>query len=339
MKDITIKDIAAHLGISHPTVSRALRDHPSIRTETREQVKEAARKLGYIPHSGARMLRRTRSELIGVIFPDVQNDFFSKTMSTLAPVFLQHGLKLVLATSEDDADVELEHIRSLREARVAGVIIAPTANLRKEAIDLLRAIPCVQLLRRHPMLPAPVVSLNEKAGVAAAVHHLAGTSHKRIGYIGSPSNLSTGKERAQGYLQAMREVSLKVDRALVMQGPPKPAFGRKAMRELLSLDEPPTAMILASPELAIGALAAIREQRIHIPEQLALIAYHDPDWFQLWGPGISCLRLPVHEMASAAVSLLLGQLERGEPGAPGARITASVPKTCFDTDLILRGTT
>jgi len=273
-----------------------------------------------------------------VIFPDVQNDFFSKTMSTLASAFLQHGFKLVLATSEDQPAVELEHIRSLREARVAGVIIAPTANLHKEAIELLSAIPTVQLLRRHPMLRAPVVALNEGAGIAAAVHHLAGTSHKRIGFIGSPNSLSTGKERAQGYIRAIREVSLKVDRSLLKQGPPRPGFGRAAMLELLSLDNPPTAVILASPELTLGGLAAVREQRIRVPEQLALIAYHDPDWFQLWGPGISCLRLPVHDMASAAVSLLLEQLEPGESAGRARAVSGPAPKTCFDTELILRGT-
>ncbi|MGB3289477.1 MAG: LacI family DNA-binding transcriptional regulator [Burkholderiaceae bacterium] len=336
MKNITIKDIAARLGISHPTVSRALRDHPAIRKETRELVKKTARELGYIPHSGARMLRRTRSELIGVIFPDVQNDFYSKTMSTLATAFLHHGYKLVLAGSEDRPSVELEQIRSLREARVAGVIIAPTAGLRKEAVALLDGIPTVQLLRRHATLPAPVVSLDERAGIAAAVHHLAGKSHRRIGFIGSPNTLSTGKGRAQGYRQAMREAALRLDESWLFQGPPRPEFGRASMLALLSGDNPPTAVILASPELALGGLLAIRELGIRVPEQLALIAYHDPDWFQLWGPGISCIRLPVHDMASAAVSLLLAQMGQQRDGKAAA---AAGPETCFMPILVERGTT
>jgi LacI family repressor for deo operon, udp, cdd, tsx, nupC, and nupG len=336
MKNITIKDIAVHLGISHPTVSRALRDHPAIRKETRELVKKTARELGYIPHSGARMLRRTRSELIGVIFPDVQNDFYSKTMSTLAAAFLHHGFKLVLASSEDRPSVELEHIRSLREARVAGVIIAPTAGLRKEAVSLLNSIPTVQLLRRHAALPAPVVSLDERAGIAAAVHHLASKSHTRIGFIGSSNTLSTGRERAQGYMRAMRDASLAVDKSLLFQGPPRPEFGHQSMLSLIARDKPPTAVILASPELTVGGLLAIREHKIDVPGQLALIAYHDPDWFQLWGPGISCLSLPVHDMASAAVSLLLSQIL--QDGQADAAIRAPSTNACFMPSLILRGT-
>lgn len=336
MKNITIKDIAVHLGISHPTVSRALRDHPAIRKETRELVKETARKLGYIPHSGARMLRRTHSELIGVIFPDVQNDFYSKTMATLAPAFLHYGFKLVLASSEDRPSVELEHIRSLREARVAGVIIAPTAGLRKEAVALLGAIPTVQLLRRHPALPAPVVSLDERAGIAAAVHHLAGKSHKRIGFIGSSNSLSTGRDRALGYRQAIRDASLAADPSLLFQGPPKPDFGHQSMLSLMSRDAPPTAVILASPELTLGGLLAIRERGIDVPGQLALIAYHDPDWFQLWGPGISCISLPVRDMASAAVSLLLRRIQQDRQDDPALHESAS--DACFMPTLIARGT-
>jgi len=335
MKNVTIKDIAVHLGISHPTVSRALRDHPSIRLETRRQVKHAADALGYIPHSGARMLRQTRSELIGVIFPDVVNDFYSRIMSRLSASFLHHGYKLVLASSEDKPAIELEQIRSLREARVAGIIIAPTANPRTESIKLLASIPTVQLLRRHHRLAAPVVTLDECAGIAAAVRYLAEKSHVRIGCISSSSRLSTGRERAQGYLRALRDVLPDAGRTLLRQGPPRPEFGRRAMLELLSLGTPPTAVILAGPELAVGALTAIRERGIDIPRQLALIAYHDPDWFALWGPGISCIRLPVDEMASAAVSLLLEPLRADDPDT-AARF-ADAPVSRFASTLIARG--
>lgn len=335
MTNVTIKDIAAHLGISHPTVSRALRDHPSVRLETRQQVKQAAEALGYIPHSGARMLRRTRSELIGVIFPDVANDFYSRIMSRLSASFLQHGYKLVLATSEDRPEIEREQIRSLREARVAGIIIAPTASPHAESIRLLAATPTVQLLRRHPRLAAPAVTLDERAGIAMAVRHLAARSHVRIGYIGSSSQLSTGRERAQGYLRTLRSISPSTDPALLRQGPPRPDFGRRAMLELLSLAAPPTAVILAGPELAVGALAAIRERGIDVPGQLALIAYHDPDWFELWGPGISCIRLPVDAMASAAAALLLEPLCTGDAGMTAR--PAATPVSRFESNLIVRG--
>lgn len=335
MKNVTIKDIAVRLGVSHPTVSRALRDSPSVRPETRRRIRETADALGYIPHSGARMLRRTRSELIGVIFPDVVNDFYSRIMSRLSASFLQHEYKLVLATSEDQPAIEREQIRSLREARVAGIIIAPTARPCAESIGLLAAIPTVQLLRRHPRLAAPAVALDERAGIAMAVRHLAARSHARIGYIGSSSQLSTGRERVQGYLRTLRGMSLDSDPGLLRQGPPRRDFGHRAMLELLSLPAPPTAVILAGPELAVGALAVIREQGIPVPGRLALIAYHDPDWFELWGPGISCMRLPVDAMASAAASLLLESLLASDAGTAVRSPTTRISR--FQSTLIARG--
>lgn len=330
IKEVTIKDIANHLGISHPTVSRALRDHPSIRADTILAVKEAARQLGYIANSGARTLSRTRSELVGVIFPDVQNDFYSRTMSTLAAIFLERGFKLVLATSEDDAETEFKHIQSLREARVAGVIIAPTADLKKESAKLLQAIPTVQLLRCHPSLKRTAIRLDEGAAIGTAVDYLIKKGHTRIGFIGGSNALSTGLDRASGYLDTLKRHSIVPQRALLHQGPPRPHFGYVAMIEMLALTARPSAVIMASSELTLGAIEAIQQQHINIPDDLALIAYHDPAWFRLWGNGITCVRLPIHDMAAAAATRLLSQIQP-------ASADDSETDTPFVSQLVVRG--
>ncbi|MFA5520482.1 MAG: GNAT family N-acetyltransferase [Castellaniella sp.] len=310
--EITIKDIAKHLGLSHPTVSRALRDMPGVRAGTRDRVKQAAQALGYIPNSGARMLRRTRSELIGVVFPDIQNDFYSTTTTVLAARFLAHGYKLVLASSEDQADTELKHIQSLREARVAGIIIAPSAHPCRESIALLAAIPCVQLLRRHPALPATAVLIDEQHGALLATRHLIAQGHRRVGLITGHVALSTGRARETGYREAMAEAGLTADEDLIHQGPPRACFGATAMAHLLDLARPPTAVMVASSQPMLGVLAVIQQRGIRVPGDLALAGYHDPTWFALWGPGLSTIRLPVQDMATTAASLLLDQLHPGD---------------------------
>lgn len=335
--DITIKDIAEHLGLSHPTVSRALRDLPSVQVKTRERVKQAALELGYIPNSGARMLRRTRSELVGVIFPDIQNDFYSATMATLAAAFLAHSYKLVLATSEDDPDIELKHVRSLREARVAGVIIAPTAGMRKESISLLSSIPTIQLLRQHPKLRAAAVKVDEHRGIALATQRLIEQGHQRVALIAGFNSLSTGQAREAGYRSAMSQGGLPVDASLIQQGTPRPSFGHEAMSRLLDLRHPPTGVVLTSSQLTLGALAAIQERRMRVPEQLALVGYHDPPWYRLWGPGISCVSLPVQDMAATGASLLLRQL--GLNDRPQDGIAADeAQEVSFAPELVVRGT-
>ena len=326
--EITIKDIAEHLGLSHPTVSRALRDMPSVRAETRERVKQAAQALGYIPNSGARMLRRTRSELIGVVFPDIQNDFYSATTTVVASHFLAHGYKLVLASSEDEADTELKHIQSLREARVAGIIIAPSVRISDESIALLDAIPCVQLLRHHPGLPAPAVLIDEHRGALLATRHLIAQGHQRIGLITGHVALSTGHARQAGYREAMAEAGLSADEDLICQGSPRADFGARMMAHLLDLAQPPTAVVVASSQPMLGVLAVIQKHGIRVPDALALAGYHDPKWFALWGPGISTIRLPVHEMATTAASLLLDLLHPadGRANAPQRPDHVLVPR-------------
>ncbi len=334
----TIRDIAEHLGLSHPTVSRALRDHPSISLETKRKVREAADQLGYIPNSSARMLRQTQSDLIGVIFPDIQNDFYSSATAILGKALAQRGQKLMLAISEDDPALELKLVQGMREARVAGVVIAPTANLRRETQRLLRPIPTLQLLRRHPDLDGILVGVDESKGIALAVGHLAGLGHERIGFIVGNKSLSTGRNRTAGYRKGLRLAGLPVDDSLILHGAPRPEFGYEAMEQLLALPRPPSAVVIASSQLTLGSLDALRHHSISIPKHLSVIAYHDPGWFALWGPGISAVSLPVKVMANTVASLLLGGLAdlSDVPGGTGAD---RAQKIMFEPQLIIRGTT
>lgn len=334
----TIRDIAEYLHLSHPTVSRALRDHPSISYETRRKVREAADKLGYVPNSSARMLRQTQSDLIGVIFPDIQNDFYSSATATLGKALVQRGQKLMLAISEDDPALELKLVQGMREARVAGVVIAPTAELRPETLRLLQPIPTLQLLRHHPGLSGVLVGVDESKGIALAVSHLASLGHQRIGFIVGNKSLSTGRGRTAGYRKGLLAAGLPIDETLILHGAPRPEFGYTAMEQLLALSHPPSAVVIASSQLTLGSLDALRQHSISIPKRLSVIAYHDPDWFALWGPGISAVRLPVKEMADTVAALLLHEY----PGTSGRAEDVGanrLKKIIFEPQLIIRGTT
>ena len=242
--DVTIRDIADELGMSHATVSRALHDHAAISAPTKARVREAAQRLGYIPNSGARALRQTQSRLIGVIFPDIQNDFYSAAMASLSSTMREANYELVLAVSHDDADIEAQHVRSLREARVAGVIIAPSTRLQAATAELLAPLPVVQLLRRHPLLAGPVVGVDEQRGIARGVAHLATRGHRRIAYIGGPVALSTGLDRLTGYRDGLRKAGIAPDESLVMLGDPRPEFGQAAIEKLMQHKDPPTRRVV-----------------------------------------------------------------------------------------------
>ena len=330
--DVTIRDIANELGMSHATVSRALNDHAAISAATKVRVREAAQRLGYIPNSGARALRRTQSRLIGVIFPDIQNDFYSAAMACLSSTMRQANYALVLAVSHDDADIEAQHVRNLREARVAGIIIAPSTRLHAATADLLAPLPVVQLLRRHALLSGPVVGVDEPRGIARGVAHLANRGHRRIAYVGGPVALSTGLDRLTGYRDGLRKAGIALDEALVMLGDPRPEFGHAAVERLMQTKNPPTAVLFAGSQLTLGGLAAIRRLDLQVPGDLAVLGYHDPAWFAVWGSGISAIRLPVNALAAHAGTTLLAMMQ-------GGPLPADLGPARLEPRLVLRGST
>lgn len=316
--EVTIKDIAASLGIAHSTVSRALNDHPHVNPETKARVRRAAQALGYAANSGARMMRSGASRLVGLIVPDVQNEFYNAAAKIMADYCAGEGYQLVLAVSEDDPEKELQQVQALREARVAGVLVAATASPRRDTIQMLKQLPTVQFLRRHPGIVGHSVRADDVLGIQKATAHLIGLGHRRIGYVGVTEELSTGRARADGYRNAFLEARLKPNAGLMRLGAPRPEFGREALIELLGLANPPTAIVVASPRLMLGVLEGVNRLQLSIPEDLSLVAYSDLDWYRVWQPAITAVALPVADMAATAALFLFRQIQQRSTEGAGS---------------------
>ncbi len=300
---VTIRDIAQDLGISHATVSRALAGHPKISDTTKERVREAAARLRYVVNASARTLRSAHSKLVGLVIPDIQNDFYASVAKRLADRLEARGFQLALSVTEDDAQRELRDVRALLEARAAGVIITPSMDLRRETAAMLQHVRTIQLIRRHRSLrTAAAVVIDDRAGVHQATRHLIDLGHTRIGYLGTHTRLSSGRNRLAGFVRAMREAALAADRVLL--GPPRPEFARQAIGSWLGTSAA-TGWVSGSSELTLGALQALHHAGLRLPADLSLIGYGDPAWFTLVGPGITTVGLPVAEAAEAAASMVL----------------------------------
>ena len=200
MGNVTIKDIADHLGISHSTVSRALADHPYTNEDTKLRVRAAVDELGYVPHAAARGLRQDRATLVGLILPELQNELAVVTAQTIAGHCLKAGLQMVLAVTGDDPQVEYQHVMALRQARARGIIITASPGMYGKTVDLLQRVPTTQFSRRHPLLTAPSVAVDGEQGVFVATQHLLQLGHTRIAYVGMDVDKSTGAERLAGYV-------------------------------------------------------------------------------------------------------------------------------------------
>jgi LacI family transcriptional regulator len=313
---VTIKDIASHLNMAHSTVSRALNDRSHISSATKQRVKEAAEKLGYVANLSARMIRGDAGLLVGLIIPDVQNDFYSSISKELADRCRKAGLRMLLAITDDDPETEQNEIRALLEARVSGVVATLTATPTSGTLTLLEQIPSVQLVRRHAKLKSAAVCMADVAGCQAAAEHLLALGHRNIAYVGTSKTISTGRDRLRGFLEAHKLRGVEPLAGGVELVPPRQEYGYDAIARVLALKEKPTAIMIGSSELTIGGLRAVREAGLAVPGDVSLVGYGDPVWFDLLTPALTAVALPVSALADSAAQQLFRQIDQGQGDVP-----------------------
>jgi LacI family transcriptional regulator len=331
---VTIRDVAKALNISHTTVSRALADSPKISDETKSRVRAVVAQMGYVPSASARMMRGRRSSLVGLIVPDVQNDFYATVAKIVADSLASHSMQLLLSVTDDNPERELRELRAILETRPAGIIIVPTALPRPETSALLQNVETVQLVRVHADLAGSAVVIDDRAGIKAATRHLLDSGHKRLAFVGGDETLSTGRERLGGFEDALAERHLKP--ANIALGSPRPEFARYAVTSIMSAKNRPTGIILGSAELTLGALQALRALKLDWPRDISVVGYHDPAWFELAEGGITTVRLPVEDIATTATTVLLSRLDERQTSGPP---DASPGTVQFEPSLVLRGST
>lgn len=320
--------------MAHTTVSRALNDHPRISAETKDRVRLVAKEIGYVANSGARSMRNGTTKVVGLIVPDIQNEFYNAAARAMAEQCTASGYQLILGISEDDPSREEQHLRALRESRVAGVLIAPTSAPTDLSVRLLDGVPTVQLLRFDRRLGSQVVRANDQQALRECTDHLIRLGHRRIGLVGPPVDVSTGRRRFNGFRAAMKAAGVEIDRVLLAFGPARPDFGEAAFERLHALDRPPSALVVASSRLVLGVLRAARRLSVAVPGQLSLVAYGDADWFSVCEPPITASALPINEMSRTANRLLFASL------APAQGARAGHGRGCLvTTEFVVRGST
>ncbi len=327
---VTLKDIALKLDLAVSTIGRALTDDPQISEATKARVRAAAAELGYVAHSAARSMRSGKSTLVGLIIPDIENEFYGKLAKALAEVFSAAGYQLVLAITEDDPESEERQVRVLLEARVSGLVITATPQTTRETVMLLSRSRCVQIIRRISQLSAPWFGIDEEAALFEATNHLISLGHRRIGYLGVSTSLSTGRSRLAGYERAFERSGLAPPRHLVHLGQPRAAFGAAAFGALWSGAERPSAVVAAGARLTVGMLQAVAERKLRIPDDVSVVGYGEAPW---WNQELTTISLPVREMALACGDFLLRRIR--EAGGPSpAAASASGQSITFASSLI-----
>jgi LacI family transcriptional regulator len=310
---VTIKDIARELGISPSTVSRALKDHPDISADTKKAVNELAEKLNYQPNIVALNLRQSKTNTLGVIIPEIVHFFFSTVISGIEDVAYSAGYNVILAQSNESLQREKTDIKALFNSRVDGMLMSisrETMNFDHIEAIISKGMPIVFFDRVYDNPQLSKVLVDDFEGAKEATLHLIEQGCKRIAHLEGPPNLTISTQRLEGYLQALKEHNIGVVKELIVPCPMGAIDeGKMATEKLLAMKNPPDAIFASNDPAAMGAMQAIKQKGLKIPNDVAVVGFSNWLFSAMMDPPLTSVDQPGFEMGQEAARLLIRHIE------------------------------
>lgn len=301
----TIKDVARQAGVSVATVSRVFNQSGPVDEATRQNVLDAAEKLRYVPNQAARSLITRRTQTLGVLLPDMHGEFFAQVIRGLDQTARTHDYHLLVSSSHSEEDEARTMVQAML-GRVDGLVIMwPSIESRLFADLLPDELPRVLLMVPGDSTDFPTLSIDNRGGARAAVEHLLDHGHERIAILTGPPQNRDAQQRLAGYREAMRESEVGHDPMLEITGDFMRETGYRTVPQILALDPPPTALFASNDSMAIGALSALREAGIRVPEEMAVTGFDDIPSAQYMNPPLSTVHVPIYELGARAVEHLI----------------------------------
>jgi LacI family transcriptional regulator len=312
---VTIKDVARHAGVSAMTVSRVINGSGYASETSRRRVEGAIAELGYVPNAVARHLRSRRTRTIALVLSDITNPFFTTIARGAEDVAAPRGYAVMFANTDESEAEEIDCLRTLAQRQIDGVLLVPAGN-SAEPYRLLQSqdIPVVVLDRRVTVRHVDEVRCDSGVGAHALVRHLVELGHERIAVITGRRDISTSSDRVTGYERALAEAGIDLDRRLIRYDSFSLEGGYRLMREVLALDPRPTAIFATNNFIAFGALRALREAELYVPDDMSIVMFDDlpPGWLE--DPFLTVLAQPAYDLGRRAAERLLDRLEGGSRG-------------------------
>lgn len=314
---VTITDIARELRIAPSTVSRALKDHPALKKETKDAVRALAKKLDYQPNLLALNLLQKKSNTIGVIVPEITSHFFSAIITGIQDVIGDSEYNIMICLSNESYEEEAVIIKKLLKIQVDGVLVSPTSETKN--FDHFRAlqkndIPVVVFDRDCPGLEADKVLVDDYAGAFQAVEYLIKSGCTKIAHLGGPLNLSTTKHRLQGYLDALENAEIPIRKEYIEH---VPGFshddGLKPAERLLKLEDLPDAIFAMNDNIAISAMHIARKMALKIPDDISIVGFDDEPHSSYFRPSLSTVWQPVYSLGMLSARIILHRLNDKGP--------------------------
>lgn len=308
----SIRDVAKRAGVSVATVSYVLNGSRRVSPELRAAVLRAVEEIGYLPNVVAKSLREQRTRTLGIVVPDIGNPFFSALIQAFEAFARDHGYRVIVASSEEDASLEEEIVRNFAARQVEGIALVPAQDFPKYLVYLPRRLPIVILDRLSHSLQVDSVGAENEVAAYQATCFLLEQGHRRILIPASDLSLTNIQERLQGYQRALEEWGLEVDPSLLVEcgRGPLEKIQRKLAEAIRRLQ--PTAVFPITNRLTLATLGAVRILGLRIPQDLSVIGFDDFEWSHLLDPPLTVVAQPVETMGQEGCRVLLQRVSASD---------------------------
>jgi LacI family transcriptional regulator len=330
---LSIHEVARRARVSIATVSRTINGVPTVTPQLSRRVWKVIKELGYYPNTQARALVSGRSRIFGLIVSEITNPFFPEIVQGFEDIAVQHNYEILTTSTVHDPKRMALSVRRMIERRVEGVAIV-TFGMEEELFDDLksRQVPLV-FIDVGPSLPhISNIRIDYLHGIRQAVQHLAALRHQEIAFISGPLVLKTAVARQRAFLQAMEEVGLSVESKYQIEGNHTMEGGIEALKQLLKLPKPPTAVLCSNDMTAIGVMRQAYEEEIKVPEDLSVIGFDDIRLAQFIIPPLTTVKMSQTEIARLAFHALISEVQRKSVSPDGSEYI-------LRTSLVLRDST
>jgi LacI family transcriptional regulator len=304
---VTMHQIAKEADVSLGTVSHVINETAPVREPLRQRVMGAIASLGYQPNQLSRGLRLNRTNMIGMIIPDITNPFFPAVVRGVEDVAYKHSYRLVLCNADNDPRKEATYLNELKSFLPAGILLIPSENASAPPDSPATPIVCID--RPPAKWKGDIVTVANEEGGYCAGRFLLQMGHRVLGVAAGPHHLVNAAERLAGFLRAMREANVPCEPEYIQESHFDRAGGHSSAQRLLQLLPCPTAIFAANDLIALGALAAVREFKLNCPRDVSIIGFDALDWTEFSDPALTSVYQPGYRLGGTAARLLLSRIE------------------------------
>jgi LacI family transcriptional regulator len=325
-----IHDVAKRAGVAPITVSRVINNSGYVSKETRQRVEEAVAELQYVPNSLALSLRFKQTKTIGLVLTDITNPFWTTVARGVEDAASERDFNVILCNTDESETKQAKYLTVLLQKQVDGILLVPVRS-EAQPVELIQKqdTAVVVLDRQVPHAKVDVVRGDSEGGAYQLVRHLLNLGHQRIAILSGPPDVSTAADRVSGYRRALAEAGLDVEtEALIFYGEFIESSGYEMMQKILASPQQPTAIFAANNFISVGALRALRDAGVRVPDEVALVSFDDIPPALVVDPFLTVAAQPGYEMGRRATELLLARLS--------GQTTLAFQEVILPTEIIIR---